>query len=159
VPPSQRGTSSDAFAELIDIYPTVADVAGIDVPELCPENSTDIAACTEGSSLRPLLEGTAAQVKNSSFFQWPKTVDGKHVMGYGLRGEKYHFVQWVAHDRERREGNFSHVYGEELYDLETDPYETTNLAVTEPDREYIKHVLGDFRWRARHGWRTALPKQ
>jgi len=58
-PGSRRGVRTAAFAELIDLYPTIVDLLGLPVPGLCPENSTDIQACVEGVSLRPVLESEA----------------------------------------------------------------------------------------------------
>ena len=156
VPPAQQGVRSNAFAELIDIYPTIAELSGIPVPPLCPLNSSDLDACSEGTSLAPIIRGSAAEVKNASYFQWPKTVGEQTVMGYGLRTDQYHFVTWVAHDRETRVGNFSRVYGEELYDLVADPHEKTNLAVVNKTDPAVIPVLADLRWLAKAGWRNAI---
>lgn len=155
VPPSQRGKKSDAFAELIDIYPTLADLAGIPVLPLCPLNSSDVDACSEGASLAPIIRDGAAQVKNASYFQWPKTVGNTDVMGYGLRTDDFHYVTWVAHDRAKRVGNFSDVFGEELYNLADDPWETVNLAVVNKTSPSVISALEDMRWLAKAGWRIA----
>jgi hypothetical protein len=48
---------SKYFAELVDVLPTLADLAGVPVPPLCstPEMSRSTDSCTEGASLKPVL--------------------------------------------------------------------------------------------------------
>ena len=50
---------SKSFVEFVDIFPTLSDLAGIPLPPLCPENSTAVKLCTEGVSLRPIMEGAS----------------------------------------------------------------------------------------------------
>eukprot|EP00039_Didymoeca_costata_P009230 m.121798 g.121798 ORF g.121798 m.121798 type:complete len:637 (+) comp14408_c0_seq1:78-1988(+) len=64
---------STAFVEFVDIFPTLADMAGIEVPPLCPVSSSTVSLCTEGISLRPLFEKVNATVKTASFSQYPRT--------------------------------------------------------------------------------------
>lgn len=62
--------NSSALVELVDVFPTVSDLAGIAIPQRCPENSADILLCTEGTSLVPLLQNVCFnyfQSKNNKF--------------------------------------------------------------------------------------------
>ena len=62
VPPgSKTGRATDALVELLDLYPTLTDLCGLGIPK-------DL----EGSSLRPLLEGTADSVKQAAFTWHPR---------------------------------------------------------------------------------------
>lgn len=72
---------SKSFVEFVDIFPTLSDLAGIPLPPLCPKNSTLVKLCTEGISLRPIIEsasGAAAaaaadggvEVKRAAFSQY-----------------------------------------------------------------------------------------
>lgn len=55
---TDSGMRTDALVELIDIFPSVAELAGLTVPPLCPEDDKDLLACVEGSSVAPLLKDT-----------------------------------------------------------------------------------------------------
>ncbi len=59
--PVSEGLVNDALVELVDLYPTVVDLASLPVPPLCPEGKT-LDTCVEGVSLAPL---TADSVKDS----------------------------------------------------------------------------------------------
>ena len=55
----------------VDIMPTLADLASISVPPLCPEDSSKVLLCTEGVSLRPIFADPTHEVKRASFSQYP----------------------------------------------------------------------------------------
>ena len=57
--------------ELVDLYPTVVEAAGLDPISTCPENSTNIDVCHEGMSLMPLVEQTATDATwRDAAFSW-----------------------------------------------------------------------------------------
>ncbi len=85
-------------AELIDMYPTLADLAGIGVPE-----------GLEGISMGPVLEDPSREWKKAAF-------TSRGTWNVSLRTERYRYTEWGSPDRA------------ELYDHETDPGEHTNLA-------------------------------
>ena len=47
---------TDALVELIDLYPTLTDLAGLGIPAAC-----------QGISLRPILDGSASSVREAAF--------------------------------------------------------------------------------------------
>jgi arylsulfatase A-like enzyme len=98
-----RSARSDALVSLIDIVPTLCDLAGI-----APPGGMD------GLSLRPLLEQRAVSVRDVVF------------------GEYYGKQAWRVPIRMARTARWKYVrylgYGEELYDLAADPGELHNLA-------------------------------
>lgn len=100
--PSHPGVASPRTVELLDMYPTIADLAGIPVP-----------AAVEGRSLRPLLEDPSAKWNHPAFIQTQRA----GFPGHSVRTERWCYVEW---DRGAR--------GRELYDLKADPGEMTNLA-------------------------------
>lgn len=49
--------SSSVLVELVDIFPTLAELAGLPiVPPLCPVNSSLVKLCTEGVNVVPVIQ-------------------------------------------------------------------------------------------------------
>jgi len=96
------GTGSPRTVELIDIYPTLADLAGLERPK-------DL----EGASLKPLLTRPDAAWDRPAFTQ----VNLKGGSGHSIRTERWRYTEW----------NFGSK-GRELYDHAADPQELLNLA-------------------------------
>lgn len=107
------GAKAAAPVELLDLYPTLADLAGLPALE-----------GTEGKSLRPLLDDPDASVKDAALSQFPRPAYFKGEplhMGYSARGATHRYTEW----RDWRSGE---VRARELYDHRNDPRETRNLA-------------------------------
>lgn len=101
------------IVEFLDIYPTLAELAGIDTP-----------SNLDGRSLVPLLEDPLADWDGSAITQVLRPADKRldqPVMGCSIRTERYRYTEWG-------EGKA----GVELYDHHADPNEYHNLAET-PD--------------------------
>jgi len=96
------GQASPRLAELVDLYPTLADLAGLTPPP-----------SLQGASLRPLLLNPTAVRSRPAFTQ----VQRGEVPGHSVRTDRWRYTEW---DRGAK--------GEELYDQETDPQELHNLA-------------------------------
>lgn len=103
-PGMAAGRHSTKPVELLDLYPTLADLCGLEAP-------TDL----EGLSLRPLLENPAspAWTKPAVTQVWHK----RDAWGYSIRTERWRYTEWL-------EGKA----GRELYDHRNDGGEVTNLA-------------------------------
>ncbi|MCA9070975.1 MAG: sulfatase, partial [Planctomycetaceae bacterium] len=89
-PDHQSGQKTDALVELLDLYPTLADLCGLMAPK-------DL----EGKSLRSLLEDPTTQVKQAALTQHPRPAyppKGKNpeAMGYSLRTDRYRYTEWRA---------------------------------------------------------------
>lgn len=56
---ASKGLRSAALVELVDIFPTLAEAAGLPPLSLCPVSSFNIRLCTEGASLMPLIKDAA----------------------------------------------------------------------------------------------------
>lgn len=104
-PGKAAGKACARTVELLDLYPTLTDLAGIAAP-----------GNLEGASLRPLLENPGAEWKRPAFTQ----VQRGAFPGHSVRTERWRYTEW---DRGGK--------GEELYDHETDPQEVHNLAKDE----------------------------
>jgi iduronate 2-sulfatase len=110
--PGQRsaGEQSSALVELLDMYPTLAELCGIELPR-----------GLEGRSVVPLLENPAAPWKAAAFTMYYKPLPELGTgFGRAMRTDRYRFIEWSGPDSDKR------IY--ELYDEQNDPLEKTNLA-------------------------------
>ena len=127
--PGRRGAGrpSKALVEFVDIYPTLADLCGLDPP-----------ADLEGLSLKPLLDDPDRPWKRAAFSQveWEGRIYGRTV-----RTDRYRYIEW------RGDGG-----GEELYDHAEDPREFTNLAGDSQHAAALERMRGVLK----AGWRAAL---
>ncbi len=98
--------------ELVDLYPTLADLCGLKPP-----------SWLEGRSLRPLLRKPTATWKLPAFTQVTRKGG---IMGRSIRTEQWRYTEWAGGDK-----------GRELYDQDADPHEYRNLA---NDPKYAKVV-------------------
>jgi len=128
--PSRRGRRTDAIALNLDVAPTLLDYAGIETP-----------AAVQGRSLRPLAEGeTPADWRTDFFYEHWFTAGGQIVPSEGYRDGRWKYGRYLV-PGEQEEGT---ARWEELYDLQTDPHETTNLAEMPEHRETLDRVRS--RW-------------
>ena len=131
------GQKTDALVEFVDMYPTLAELAGLPLPDKL-----------EGTSFKPLLDDPQRTWKSAAFSQYPRTVKGKKLMGYSMRTDRYRFTRWV--DRE----DHSKVNAVELYDHETDPEENSNIANDPTNKALVEKLT--TQWQA--GWKGAGAK-
>jgi arylsulfatase A-like enzyme len=118
--------------ELVDVFPTLCDLVGIDIP-----------ATIDGKSLVAVLKDGTKKVKDFAVTQYHRTTkDGINLMGYSLRTEQYRYTEWVKEMFKNGDGKYSvdNVYAAEFYDYESDPLERKNL-ITESNykNEIEKH--------------------
>ncbi|HSH20277.1 MAG TPA: sulfatase [Draconibacterium sp.] len=114
-PEMKKGIKNSSPVEFIDIYPTLCDLAGIEIPDF-----------TDGKSLKPILAGKAEKVKDYAISQYPR---GNNRMGYSLRNERYRYTAWYAIDfRKGEKATSEKIIAEELYDYQNDKLEMKNLA-------------------------------
>jgi len=106
---TQPGTVTRQLSETVDIYPTLAELAGLPRPA-GPQP-------IDGTSLVPVLRNPSARVRDYAYMVWPKD-----KIGRAIRTERYRFVEWKA------PGEPAETAELELYDYLTDPLETENLA-------------------------------
>lgn len=111
---TEPGSSTSQLAESVDIFPTIAELAGLPKPE-GPQP-------IDGVSLVRVLKDPSARVRDHAFHAYPK---GK--MGRAIRTERYRMVEWKTPGADPSTAEF------ELYDYEEDPLETKNLAGEKPE--------------------------
>lgn len=112
--PGKKPAVCSSFAELIDLYPTVSELAGLQVSEHL-----------QGKSLVPTLDNSGHKVRDMAF---SVTQGGKTFL---LRDENWAYIQY----------NEDASLGIELFDMNNDPKQFTNLA------HYPKYagVVDDFK--------------
>jgi len=118
------GKATGAVTEMIDIYPTLADLCGLRAPSYLA-----------GRSLRPQLEDVSSAGREAALttldsrdrvhrpVRWPPTI------GYTIRTERYRYTEWA-------DGRL----GVELYDHQEDPKEFLNLALAPHMRETVARL-------------------
>ncbi len=97
--PGKPAAVCDSLTELLDLYPTVASLCGLEVPERL-----------QGEDVSPMLNDPTHEVRSAAF-----AVNGK---GFLLREERWAFIQYGETGKK----------GMELFDMESDPRQLTNLA-------------------------------
>jgi arylsulfatase A-like enzyme len=99
-----RGAIAEAVVSSIDIYPTLIDLCGLEMPYQ-----------TDGQSLKPLLI-------HPEFEGWQESSYSYFNMGVTMRTTRYRLTRYFREEQPVTE----------LYDHETDPYETRNIAMEKP---------------------------
>ena len=114
------GKHCAAPVEFVDVYPTLADVCGLKVPQ-----------GLAGMSLKPYLENPDAPMQKPAISVYPKSSKehGGALMGYSVRSERWRGTFW-------RKRNVADIGFIELYDHQNDPNETVNLA-TKPEHAEV----------------------
>jgi len=77
------GKPTESLAELLDIYPTLCELTGIESPDFA-----------EGKSLVPILRDVDAQVHEAAVSQYYRRHEGSEYMGYSLRTNEYRYTEW-----------------------------------------------------------------
>ena len=119
------GKASKSLVEFVDIYPTVAELGGLQAPSR-----------VEGQSLVPLLNNPSRAWKKAAFTQM---FDGKDITGRAVVTDRYRYIRW----------NGPHP-DEELFDHANDPREYTNL-IQKPGNEKLRARMAailDAGWKA-----------
>lgn len=125
---ARPGTRSEAFVTLMDIGPTLLEIAGATPLEN-----------VHGRSLLPLLRDEAQGTPAADTAGWPDSFVGEFL------GHENFYTQ--RHIRTRRHKYVWNAFDyDELYDLETDPCETTNLQA-DPTYQDVKRDLIARLWR------------
>ena len=97
--PGKTPAVCDSFAELVDLYPTVAELCGLDVPKRL-----------QGKSLVKVLDDPSLAVRDAAFCV--------NANSFLLRTDKWAYIQ------HGKKGEL----GLQLFDMEKDPRQYTNLA-------------------------------
>ncbi len=111
---TRPGTVSRQLAETVDLYPTLAELAGLPAPR-GPQR-------IDGLSLVPVLRDPTKTVRDHAYHAYPR---GER-MGRAIRTKRHRLVEW------KKPGAAPETAEFELYDYREDPAETRNLAAAQP---------------------------
>jgi len=122
----QKGWQSDAIIETVDIYPTLCDLAGIEMP-----------GHLQGSSFRKVLESKSAEWDEVGFSQYPRSslINGERIklMGYSMRTPEYRITRWINRDT-------GETMDTEVYDHRGDETEMVNLAIRKEHQDVVNSL-------------------
>jgi arylsulfatase/arylsulfatase A len=114
----EPGDASNRMAAHIDVLPTVLELCNVDAPEHVP---------LDGRSVVPLLERDERGWRDRTlFFQWNRADIPEPRRKFAAVSERWKIVQ-------PKDSTLPGVKGIALYDLQNDPYETTDVANQNPD--------------------------
>jgi arylsulfatase A-like enzyme len=125
-----QGKSTQAFSYLLDVFPTLCDVIGVQPP-----------ADLEGESLRPLWEGKKDRVRDSVFLPYI-------AIQRAVRDERWKLICYPK---------ISHL---QLFDLQADPDEKVNLIARAEYARHVPRLLALMRqWQVKVGDTLELPAE
>ncbi len=113
-PGKSGGHKLSSLVEFVDIYPTLCELAGVQLPEHL-----------QGTSFVPLLDAPGRP--------WKEAVFARYHDGDSVRTDRYLYTEWKK-DGER--------VAAMLYDHETDPDENVNISEEPESAEIIKRMQG-----------------
>ncbi|MBL9214389.1 MAG: sulfatase [Opitutaceae bacterium] len=131
--PGRPAGSTRGLVELVDLYPTLADLCNLPAPgEL------------EGTSFRPLLEQPNRAWKQAVFTvvnrRFPPGEYDPAAVGRSVFDGRWRYTEWPDGSTE-------------LYDHDSDPYEYANLARQPARQQQVEHMRSVLH----AGWQAALP--
>lgn len=109
-PGYKEGISTNALVEYIDIFPTLSELAGLELP-------TQL----HGKSFIPLMKNPDQEFK--------KVVYARYVYGESIKTDQYLYTEW--YNKEEL------MYGRMLYDHHVDPEENTNISEIPENRVLV----------------------
>ena len=125
------GRKSSALVELVDLYPTLCELAGLPLPKHL-----------EGTSLAPLLDSPDRPWKTAAFSQYPRS----RAKGRSIRTSRWRLTRWAESGK---------TVGLELYDHQRDPGENENLAARAEHASLVQQLTDQLD----AGWQAARPSE
>jgi iduronate 2-sulfatase len=147
------GSRTKGIVELLDLFPTLCELAQLPTPKHLEGKSLtpllndpaakwnhpaltqypnpalrEWAANPLSAEMRetffgPLIEKVESRMIKQMGEKWDRDLFENHLMGYALRTDRYRYIEW----RDHRDPKSAPIFTE-LYDHETDPTETKNIA-------------------------------
>lgn len=119
------GQKTDTLIELVDLFPTLADLCGLESPEHL-----------EGLSLASVLTGDKTEIRESAFSEFTRN----GARGRSIRTKGFRYIEW-------RDTVSGEVVARELYDHGTDPGENRNVAAEVAYRSELSYLANQLEGR------------
>lgn len=110
-PRVEKGIKADEFVYLLDIYPTLCNYLGFEIPK-----------SVEGISFSHMLKGNNTSIRNDLYFAYTKLIRA-------VKDRKYKLIEYKLSPDNNQ-----------LFDLENDPMEVNNLYNDEKYRHIIERL-------------------
>lgn len=110
--PGRKGAATSALVETVDIYPTLAALAGLPAPQ-----------GLDGKSFVTLMDDPGSKFRDHVTHVYPRN----QLLGRAVRDDRYRLVEW------NKIGGAPEKAVYELFDYEADPQEHRNLAAERPE--------------------------
>jgi iduronate 2-sulfatase len=127
------GKYTKALVESVDVYPTLCELCGLDLPK----------QPLEGISFAPILAEPGLKWKKAAFSLNPR---GAGIIGIAMRTGRFRYIEW----KNQKAGK---VLARELYDHDIDPLENVNVSADPSYGGAIKEIEQMMK----RGWEGALP--
>lgn len=119
--PGAKSATTQALIETVDIYPTLAELAGLPAPQ-----------GLDGKSFAKLLTQPDAAHRDHAIHVYPRS----NLIGRAIRTSRYRLVEWKSPGGPKESTEY------ELYDYQADPNESRNLIDDLPQiAEQLKSTL------------------
>jgi iduronate 2-sulfatase len=133
-PDITKGEKTDALAELVDIYPTLCELAGVEIPKH-----------VEGVSMVPLLKNPSREWKKAAFNVWQGSTS--------MRTARYRLTRYDEPAAKGTPVQLPSTGRYELYDYEANPAAEQNLAADSKNKDLLEKLISQME----AGWRAARP--
>jgi len=128
--PEIKHSSSEALVYLLDLFPTIADLAGVEIPDT-----------VEGKSLVPVMEGKEAGVRDTLFLTYEKYMRS-------LTDGRWKLIR------------YPHINYTQLFDLKNDPHELHNLAGNIDQIDRVNRMMSELKeWQKKTDDKTPLTSE
>ena len=133
---SKVSLKTDALVEFVDIYPTLCELAGLELPDHL-----------QGASFAPLIEDPDRPWKEGAITVWPLNRNNpeRMTMGYSVQTDRYRYTEWI------KPGN-GELMARDLFDHDVDPDENVNISKL-PENADLINQLSELLKQGK-GWRS-----
>lgn len=117
-PGFKKGRRSDALVEMIDIFPTVVELTGGEIPEIL-----------DGKSVVPILEKPSGNLRSYALSEYTRG----STTGYSMRTDRWRYTEWINKDSKE-------IVARELYDHKETQLSVRNVVDNPENRKFVRRL-------------------